>query len=124
MPTPFDIVKHINEKTQLDFSENEYNPWIINRVFSNMIDTLFFADVMNKYYALPKDMQHDFYYYGLPKAKRFGKYHKVGEINIYVDLIMNKYQVNRKVAESYLRCMSEDGLAQLKLQMNRGGKNE
>jgi len=122
MSTLWDVIKHINEKIPLEFTDGDYSPWMVNRVFSNTIDTLFFAEVMNRATHLDKDIQHDFYYYALPKARRFGKYHKAETINIYVELMMNLYQVNQRVAESYVKCMSEATLKQLKEQMVEGGK--
>ena len=40
--------------------EKEYPPYIINRCFSGHLDTVMFANEMNKYNFLPKKLQYDF----------------------------------------------------------------
>lgn len=122
MVSPFDIVKHLGEKTDLEFDIREYNSWIINKIFINTKDTVFFAEMMNIYYHIDAKAQYDFYYYGLPKAKRFGKWEKKTSINNDAEQIMTKYNVNRRVAESYLKILSKTQLEQLQKQMNAGGK--
>ena len=123
MTSPFDIVSHLNSKTELEYDIKEYNPFMINKIMSNTIDTLFFADAMNRFYHLDKDIQRDFYWYGLSKAKRFGKYNKTPVINKELELIMQHYQCNLKVAESYFKLMSDEAKYQLHESMNQGGSN-
>jgi len=118
---PFDIVKSLSNKTDLEYPIADYDPWIINRAFSNTIDTIFFAEICNRYYESPKDIQRDFYKYAVPKGKRFGTWYKA-DINTTVDLIMNHYQVNRKVAEGYLKIMSSRAVEELKEKTNTGGR--
>lgn len=123
MTSPFDIIKHINEKSDLEFDIKDYNPWMINRGLSNTLDTVFFAEVMNRYsQQLDKDMQYAFYLHGVPKGRRFGKWHKADAINSNVELIMQRYCVNRQVAEQYLKVMSDSALQQLQEKMRKGGK--
>lgn len=121
MTSPFDIIKHLSEKTELEFDIKDYNPWMINRGFSNVFDGVFFAEAMSRLSHLDKDVQYSFYLHGLPKGRRFGKWNKA-TINSNVDLIMKHYQVNRRVAESYLKIMSEAEVKQLQEKMNEGGK--
>jgi len=121
MTTPFDILKHINSKDELDFEMKDYNSFMINRGLSNNLDTLFFADVINKYSQLDKDIQYRFYFDAIPKGKRFGKWHKSLVINTDVTLIMETYKVNQRVAESYLKLMNDDAIKILHEKNNRGG---
>jgi len=53
-----------------------YPAFIVNRVFSNTMDSVLFANEMNRYANLTTQQQFDFYYYGLDKKKRYGKWHK------------------------------------------------
>ena len=122
MSSFFDILKHINSKDGLDFEMKEYLPFLINRGLSNTIDTVFFADVMNRFHHLDKDIQYDFYFNAIPKGKRYGKWNKA-TINKNVDLIIEFYEVNRAVAESYLKIMSEDDIVALHEKNNKGGSS-
>lgn len=120
--SPFDIIRHISEKTPLEFEKNEYVPFVINRGLSNMIDTLFFAEVMNKYHHLNGDIQYKFYLHGIPKGKRYGKWIKPLELNTTVELIMSRYQVGRRAAESYFKLMDESAIKLLEEEMIQGGR--
>ena len=51
--------------------EKEYPPYIVNRCFSGHIDTLMFANEMNKYHFFPKKLQYDFLINIVRKKKRF-----------------------------------------------------
>jgi len=120
--SPFDVLRHLNEKTELEFDlKKDYVPWVINKALINTKDTVFFAEVMNKYHFLDKDIQYTFYKFGIPKAKRFGKWVKADAINTDVELIMNRYQVSRRTAETYRRLMGDENLKQL--QEQTGGYN-
>ena len=50
---------------------SEYPPFIINRCLSGHLDCVLFANEMNKYHFLDKDMQYKFYINILRKRKRF-----------------------------------------------------
>ena len=49
----------------------DYAPYIINRCLSGHVDCIMFANEMNKYSFLDKDMQYSFYLNTLRKKKRF-----------------------------------------------------
>ena len=123
MANPFDIVKNINDKTPIEFDISEYNPWVINRAFSNTLDTLFFANEMNKFHQLSKTTQYDFYFNVLPKKSRLGTWFKK-DINIHgIELIQELYHCNKTLAEKYLSMMSDIQLQQLEEKMDKGGAN-
>ena len=121
MSNIFDILKHINSKEALEFDMKDYNVFMINRGLSNNLDTLFFAEVINRYSHLDKDIQYRFYFDAIPKGKRFGKWNKSLAINTDVALIMETYEVNQRVAESYLKLMNDDAIHLLHKNNNKGG---
>ena len=49
----------------------DYPPYIVNRCLSGHLDCIMFANEMNKYSFLEKDMQYTFYLNTLRKKKRF-----------------------------------------------------
>jgi len=120
--SPFDISKSLQEKNGLEYDISKYDSFMINRIMSNTMDTLFFAEAMNRYYHLSKEQQRDFYLHGITKGKRFGKFNKKISINIDTHMIMNYYQCNLKVAESYLKLMNESALQNLREKTKHGGK--
>ncbi len=108
---PFDIIKVINEKGDHDKDEvvGSYNAWVINRGLSNMMDTLFFAQEMNKAHFLDKDIQFDFYFHGVPRGKRYGKWYKEDTSQeLLINNISNVFCVNKTLAKRYLSLLSEN----------------
>lgn len=57
-------------------TEKQYTPFTVNKAFSIHLDTLHHAAVMNQCYNLDKKMQHDYYFYSLPKKVRRKKWLK------------------------------------------------
>lgn len=78
--SPFDLAAALSEKKEgrLDVEVCGYNAYMVNRIMSNTKDTVLFANEMNQAH-LPDQMQADFYFYGLDKRRRFGKWNKKEE---------------------------------------------
>ena len=71
-----DWLNSINQTKENLIEENpelvkEYAPYIVNRCLSGHIDCLMYANEMNRYHHLDKDMQYLFYLNTLRKRKRF-----------------------------------------------------
>lgn len=121
--TPFEVVTLLNEKK--DHEKEEvllgYNPWVINIALSNHRETVFFANEMNKYYDLTKEQQYNFYWHGIPKGKRFGKWNRKSESSEMINILMDFYCINRRTAEQYLSLMTDDEQEKLLKKTMRGG---
>jgi len=124
--TPFDIASNINEKKPLLEDFKEYSAFMINRIFSNTSDTVFFANEMNKHASLDKLIQYHFYYFGLNKKKRYGKWHKneVDFKEIDIQDVMLYYNYSRIRAVEALGILTVDDVKKIKKLMDRGGKRD
>lgn len=114
--SPFEFVNSISESKEYIFSEETergYNPYVINRAFSNQPDCLFFANEMNRYNLIPAKSQYDFYFYSVDKRRRRGKWEKA-EKDEELELIMEAYQYSRSKAEQVVRIFSDEQLDQLR----------
>lgn len=125
----FDYVKSITQ-TKQDLSsepkfESEYIPFIVNKTFSFHLDTIFYANQMNLYNHLPKQLQYA-YYINIVRAKpRFSKWHKKDkEQEELVDLISNYFQINRNKARSLIPLLNVEDINEIKIKTNKGGMNE
>ena len=122
--TPFDIISIINEKKAHD-RENvlaDYNIWLINRALSNMMDTALFSQEMSQYNHLDKDIQFDFYFYGIPKGKRFGKWNKKDTTDeLLINSICESLKCNQVIAKRYLSLLNDEQKQQIL--GNEGGCN-
>ena len=54
--------------------EKDYSPYIINRIYSGHLDSVMFANELNKYSFLDKKIQYDFYLNSLRSKKRSVSY--------------------------------------------------
>lgn len=112
--SPFDYVKALTETKEYLFDEGnikDYNAFIINKALSFNVDCLFFVNEMNKYSSfVPIKNQHDFYYYGLDKKKRYGRWVKKDSLNKDIDLIKLHYGYNTEDAIAALNIISDEQL--------------
>lgn len=126
MPSPFDYINTINNKTpQIEMDSVgmlDYNPFIINRGLSNNIQTVLFANEMNRYSFIPKNWQYDFYWYGVPKGKRFDKWAKKNSDDD-INSIKEYYHINRMRAEEYMKILTPEQIELIKQKLKKGGKN-
>lgn len=122
--SPFDIASHINEKKGvLDVEEVGYETYMINRVFSNTGDSVLFANELNiRWGNLTKQQQFDFYYYGLPKKKRFGKWYKNQDDKASLELIQDYYGYSRRKAKDVLELLRPH-LDEIARELDKGGRN-
>ena len=71
---------------------SSYPPYIVNRCLSGHLDTVLFANEMNKYSNLDKDMQYSFFLYTLRKRKRFSPWLKKEQQKIIDNLKNRKFK--------------------------------
>jgi hypothetical protein len=119
----FDIINHLNTKTELDLDLRDYSPWIINKALSFNNQTIHFANTINKFYTLDKDIQYNFYKLGIPKGKRFSTWQKKDSCPEVIKFISRIYNVNATVAAQYASLMSEEQLQEINERNNKGGTN-
>lgn len=122
--TPFEIVDVLNTKKQHDRAEilDSYNAWLINHAMSNNQDTMLLAYEISKFSFLPDNMQFDFYFYGIPKGKRYGKWNKAEKTDeTLINMLCKTFNCNKVVAKRYLSFMSDEQKQQLL--SSEGGNN-
>ena len=74
-----------------------YPPYIVNRCLSGHLDTILFANEMNMYSNLDKDLQYSFLLYTLRKRKRFSPWLKKEQIE-NLDLVKKHYGYSNEKA--------------------------
>ena len=85
------------------------------------MDTLAFANEMNRYPNLDKRLQYSFFLNTVRPKKRFspwGKKEKVKDLEI----VKQYYGYSNEKAKQALRILSPDQLNYIKEKLNRGGK--
>lgn len=127
-PTLFDYLKAVNESGgRPDMLESEealkaYSPFMINRGVAQSMDTVMFAQALNKAGVTDKEMHYAFLFRGIKKKKRFAKWAKKEDSNEDLLLIQEIYQVNQERAASYLELLDAEQIASLRQHQDRGGR--
>ena len=101
--------------------EKEYNPYIINRIYSGHLDSVLFANEMNKYSFLDKKIQYDFYLNSLRSKKRFSPWLRKDKIKD-LDYVKRYYGYSNEKAQQALKILTKEQLNFIKLKFETGGK--
>ena len=101
--------------------EKEYSPYIINRCFSGNIDSIMFANELNKHPNLAKKFQYDFFLNSLRKKKRFSPWLRKDQIK-NLDLIKQYYGYSNEKAKQVLNILTKEQLSFIRDRLETGGK--
>ena len=100
---------------------SSYPPYIINRCLSGHLDTVLFANEMNKYSSLDKDMQYSFFLYTLRKRKRFSPWLKKEQVDD-LDLVKKHYGYSNEKAKVAVSLLTKTQIETIRNQHDMGGK--
>ena len=98
----------------------DYAPYIINRCLSGNIDSILFANEMNKYSFLDKDMQYSFYLNTLRKKKRFSPWLRKDKVTD-LQCVKQYYGYSNEKASQALKILSPQQLDYIKQRLDTGG---
>ena len=98
-----------------------YPPYIVNRCLSGHLDTILFANEMNKYSNIDKDLQYSFLLYTLRKRKRFSPWLKKEQIED-LDLVKKHYGYSNEKAKIAVTLLTKTQLETIRNKHDMGGK--
>ena len=108
-------------KEDLSESVKEYPPFIVNKCLSGHIDCVMYANEMNKYHHLDKDLQYSFYLNSLRKKKRFSPWLRKDKV-ADLECIKKYYGYNNEKASQALKILTKEQLTFIKKRLDIGGK--
>ena len=108
-------------KEDLSESVKEYPPFIVNKCLSGHIDCVMYANEMNKYHHLDKDLQYSFYLNSLRKKKRFSPWLRKDKVTD-LECIKKYYGYNNEKASQALKILTKEQLTFIKKRLDIGGK--
>jgi len=125
--SPFDFINAIHySKENLivdDWSEKQYNPWIINKGLSYGPDTVIPANEMNSRPHLDKILQFHFLINIIRPKKRFNKWIKAEKIDD-LEVIKEYYGYSTEKAKQVLPLLDDKIIDDMKRKITKGGRNE
>ena len=98
----------------------DYAPYIINRCLSGNLDCIMFANEMNKYSFLDKDMQYSFYLNTLRKKKRFSPWLRKDKVTD-LEIIKQYYGYSNEKASQALKILTPEQISYIKQRLDTGG---
>jgi len=101
-------------------SKKEYVPYIINKCLSGYIDCILYANEMNLYHSLDKDMQYSFYLNSLRKKKRFTPWIRKDKVND-LECIKKYYSYSNEKASQALKILTKEQIKFIKKRFETGG---
>lgn len=99
---------------------SSYTPYIINKCVASHLDTVLFANEMNQYPYINKEMQYAFYLHSLRKRKRFSPWIKKEDAE-NLAAIKEYYDYNDKKALEALKLLNREEINFIKQRLNKGG---
>lgn len=127
---PFDFINAINQskKDLIRDSENPelaeklYKPFVVNKGLSYFVDTIMYANEMNRAHNLDNMLQNDYYLNSIRPKKRFGKWHKRID-NDSIEVIQEYYKVSYSKAVEISNVLTEEQINLIKTRTIKGGNN-
>ena len=98
-----------------------YAPYIFNRCLSGHLDCIMFANEMNKYSFLDKDMQYSFYLNTLRKKKRFSPWLRKDKVTD-LEIIKQYYGYSNEKALNALKILTPEQIKFIKQRLDTGGR--
>jgi hypothetical protein len=124
--SPFDFANAINHSKESlivdDWSEKQYNPWIVNKSMSYGADTVIYANEMNSRPHLDRRLQFDFLINTVRPRKRFNKWLKPETVDA-LEIIQEYYGYSIGKARQVLPLLDDAQLEIIKKKLNKGGKS-
>lgn len=119
-----DFLKSINNKAaiidHIDV-QSDYVPYITNRSLSYFIDTIMYANEMNIYSNLPKNIQYLYYVNVVRRGKRFAKWQKPNH-NKYLEVVKEYYDYSYEKSKSALKLLTDVECVELERRLDKGGR--
>ena len=100
--------------------EKDYAPFIINKCLSGQLDSIMYANEMNKVPQLDKRMQYDFFINSLRKRKRFSPWLRKDKMK-NIEAVKSYYGFSTAKAEQALTILSNEQLDYIYEKLNTGG---
>ena len=121
---PFEFTKTINDTKHNLMDEDlgvekDYIPFLVNRSLGYFMDTIMYANEMNRFNSLDYKLQYDFLLNIIRPRKRYSKWLKKSK-NDNIDLIKKFYGYSYTKAKDVVDILSEDQIEHIRSKLDTG----
>ena len=122
---PFEFTKTINDTKHNLVDEDpevekDYIPFLVNRSLGYFMDTIMYANEMNRFNSLDYKLQYDFLLNIIRPRKRYSKWLKKSKDD-NIDLIKKFYGYSYTKAKDVVDILSEDQTEHIRSKLDTGG---
>lgn len=125
--SPFDFLNSINYSKETlivdEWSEKQYNAYVINKGLSFSPDTVIQANEMNSRPHLDKLLQYSFLINIVRPKKRFNKWIKSEKIEA-IEIVKDYYGYSTEKARQIVSILTIEQIDTLKQKLQKGGVND
>ena len=97
-----------------------YVPFLMNRILSGHLDCIMFANEMNKFPNLDKDLQYSFYLNTLRKKRRFSPWLRKDKVTD-LEIVKQYYGYSNEKASNALKILTPEQINFIKQRLDIGG---
>lgn len=116
--SPWDIANIINSKTGvIEANKSNYDIFIMNKIYSNNQDSVFFANEANTFTKnITEQMHFDWYYTGTSKKSRYGKWYKKPKDTDpeLIEYVKEYFNYSKEKAIEAIDCFDEQTIEDIK----------
>ena len=99
---------------------SKYPQYIVNRCLSGHLDCIMFANEMNKFPNLDKDLQYSFYLNTLRKKRRFSPWLRKDKVTD-LEIVKQYYGYSNEKASNALKILTPEQINFIKQRLDIGG---
>ena len=99
---------------------SKYPPYIVNRCLSGHLDCIMFANEMNKFPNLDKDLQYSFYLNTLRKKRRFSPWLRKDKVTD-LEIVKQYYGYSNEKASNDLKILTNEQINFINQRLDIGG---
>jgi len=100
--------------------EQKYPPFIVNKCLSSFVDSILYANEMNKNAHLDKRLQYDFFINSLKPRKRFTPWLRKETLE-ELELVKQYYGYSHNKALEAVRLLTKEDINYIRKILNKGG---
>ena len=99
---------------------SKYPPYIVNRCLSGHLDCIMFANEMNQFPNLDKDLQYSFYLNTLRKKRRFSPWLRKDKVT-HLEIVKQYYGYSNEKESNALKILTPEQINFIKQRLDIGG---
>ena len=99
----------------------KYPAFVVNKCLSGSIDSVLFANEMNKSHHLDLKLQYEFLLNSLRKKRRFAPWLKKDKVED-LDAVKKYYGYSNEKAQQAMRFLTKEQIKYIKQKLNTGGR--